>query len=212
MQRPAPSICSLSSLIASRCSCASRALDTIWSMRCSRFKARTISFARSSAASRRWENSSTPRTARICSPATSARPTSSASRRRRTHANTSARPNPSLYRQDEERALASAIDAAKAEASAAVAREDFEAAMARHGEASPPRRCVLRQGDGQRRRTSNCARTGSSCSTKSARRPARSPISPASKGEHTRRHARESGHPVIANRRDNARSCEQSCR
>ena len=44
----------------------------------------------SSAASRRWANSSTPRTARICSPATSARPTSSASRRRRTRANMSA--------------------------------------------------------------------------------------------------------------------------
>lgn len=39
------------------------------------------------------------------------------------------RPQPSLYRQSEERALASAIDAAKTEASAAVAREDFEAAM-----------------------------------------------------------------------------------
>jgi glycyl-tRNA synthetase beta chain len=39
------------------------------------------------------------------------------------------RPEPSLFRQDEERALASAIDVAKAEASAAVAREDFEAAM-----------------------------------------------------------------------------------
>jgi glycyl-tRNA synthetase beta chain len=39
------------------------------------------------------------------------------------------RPDPSLYRQDEERALASAIDIAKQEASAAVAREDFEAAM-----------------------------------------------------------------------------------
>jgi len=39
------------------------------------------------------------------------------------------RPNPSLFRQDEERALASAIDTAKAEAAAAVAREDFEAAM-----------------------------------------------------------------------------------
>jgi glycyl-tRNA synthetase beta chain len=38
-------------------------------------------------------------------------------------------PDPSLFRQDEERALASAIDVAKAEASAAVAREDFEAAM-----------------------------------------------------------------------------------
>jgi len=39
------------------------------------------------------------------------------------------RPDPSLYRQDEEWALAKAIDVAKAEASAAVAREDFAAAM-----------------------------------------------------------------------------------
>jgi glycyl-tRNA synthetase beta chain len=39
------------------------------------------------------------------------------------------RPNPSLYRQSEERALAGAIEAAKTEASAAVAGEDFEAAM-----------------------------------------------------------------------------------
>jgi glycyl-tRNA synthetase beta chain len=39
------------------------------------------------------------------------------------------RPDPSLYRQDEERALASAIDVAKQDASAAVAREHFEAAM-----------------------------------------------------------------------------------
>ncbi|MGA7490350.1 MAG: glycine--tRNA ligase subunit beta [Xanthobacteraceae bacterium] len=39
------------------------------------------------------------------------------------------RPAPALYAQDEERALAKAIDAAREEASAAVAREDFEAAM-----------------------------------------------------------------------------------
>jgi glycyl-tRNA synthetase beta chain len=39
------------------------------------------------------------------------------------------RPDPSLYRQDEEWALAKAIDLTKAEASAAVAKEDFEAAM-----------------------------------------------------------------------------------
>jgi glycyl-tRNA synthetase beta chain len=39
------------------------------------------------------------------------------------------KPDPSLYRQDEERALAKAIDTAKQEAAAAVAREDFEAAM-----------------------------------------------------------------------------------
>src|SRR5205814_8276618 len=38
-------------------------------------------------------------------------------------------PDPQYYRQDEEWALAKAIDAAKAEASAAVSREDFEAAM-----------------------------------------------------------------------------------
>ncbi len=39
------------------------------------------------------------------------------------------RPEPSLYRQDEETELANAIDIARAEASAAVAREDYEAAM-----------------------------------------------------------------------------------
>jgi glycyl-tRNA synthetase beta chain len=39
------------------------------------------------------------------------------------------RPEPSLYRQSEERALASAIEAAKTEASAAVTREDFGGAM-----------------------------------------------------------------------------------
>jgi glycyl-tRNA synthetase beta chain len=39
------------------------------------------------------------------------------------------KPDPSLYRQDEEKALARAIDIAKEEASAAVGREDFEAAM-----------------------------------------------------------------------------------
>jgi glycyl-tRNA synthetase beta chain len=39
------------------------------------------------------------------------------------------RPDPALYRQHEEKALASAIDIAKEEAAAAVAREDFEAAM-----------------------------------------------------------------------------------
>jgi glycyl-tRNA synthetase beta chain len=39
------------------------------------------------------------------------------------------RPDPSLYRQDEEWALSRAIDTAKAEAGAAVAKEDFAAAM-----------------------------------------------------------------------------------
>jgi glycyl-tRNA synthetase beta chain len=39
------------------------------------------------------------------------------------------KPDPSLYRQEEEKALARAIDVARDEASTAVAREDFEAAM-----------------------------------------------------------------------------------
>jgi glycyl-tRNA synthetase beta chain len=39
------------------------------------------------------------------------------------------RPDPSLYRQDEEWALAKAIDAAKTEAASAVKEEDFAAAM-----------------------------------------------------------------------------------
>ena len=43
----------------------------------------------------------------------------------------SARPIRQLYRQDEERALAKAIDAAKRRPHAAVAREDFEAPCAR---------------------------------------------------------------------------------
>jgi glycyl-tRNA synthetase beta chain len=38
-------------------------------------------------------------------------------------------PDPSLYKQPEEKALAQAIDAAKAEATRAVEKEDFEAAM-----------------------------------------------------------------------------------
>ena len=38
-------------------------------------------------------------------------------------------PDPTLYTQDEERALAAAIDVAKQQASAAVAREDFASAM-----------------------------------------------------------------------------------
>jgi glycyl-tRNA synthetase beta chain len=46
-------------------------------------------------------------------------------------------PDPSLYRQDEELALARSIDTAKAEAAAAVAREDFEAAMRAIAELRP---------------------------------------------------------------------------
>ncbi len=48
------------------------------------------------------------------------------------------RPDPSLYRQDEEWALSRAIDTAKEEAGAAVAREDFAAAMRAMAKLRPP--------------------------------------------------------------------------
>ena len=97
-------------------------------MRCSRSKARTISSS-SSAASRRWENSSTPRTAKICSPATSARPTSSASRRRRTTANIPARPIRSSIGRTRKGAGAGDRASPRPKPQRAVANEDFEAAM-----------------------------------------------------------------------------------
>ena len=59
----------------------------------------------------------------------------------------------------------------------------------RDGEAAPACRCVLRQGDRQRRRRSRSARTGCACSTKSARRPARSRISRGSKVSSAQRRA-----------------------
>ena len=62
------------------------------------------------------------------------------------------KPDPHLYLQPEERALAAAIHAAKEEAAKAVAKEDFERAMAAIAQAAAARRCVLRQGDGERRR------------------------------------------------------------
>ena len=67
-------------------------------------------------------------------------------------------PDPQFYRQDEEWALAKAIDAAKEEASAAVAREDFATAMSAMAKLRPHVRCVLRQGDGQRRRGADKAK------------------------------------------------------
>ena len=54
-----------------------------------------------------------------------------------------ARRMPALYTLDEEKTLAKAIDQVKAEAGAAVAKEDFAAAMTRNGKAAPGGRCVL---------------------------------------------------------------------
>ena len=82
------------------------------------------------AASRRWAASSTPRTAPICSPAPSAPSTSCASRRRRTTYSYDQAPDPNLLKRIEEKALAKAVDEVEKAAAAAVATEDFEAAMA----------------------------------------------------------------------------------
>ena len=69
-------------------------------------------------------------------------------------------PDPTLYRQDEEKALARAIDVAKSEAERAVATEDFEAAMRAMAKLAAACRRLLRQGHGQCRRQGACARTG----------------------------------------------------
>ena len=61
-------------------------------------------------------------------------------------------PDAALLQQAEEKELASAIGAAKAEADRAVASEDFAAAMTAMAKLRPHRRCLLRQGHGQRRR------------------------------------------------------------
>ena len=58
-------------------------------------------------------------------------------------------PDPRLYQQAEEKALAQAIDVAKSEAERAVAAEDFEAAMRAMAKTSPACGCLLRQGHRQ---------------------------------------------------------------
>ena len=60
-------------------------------------------------------------------------------------------PDPGLYAQAEEKALAQAIELAKAEADACGRGRGFRCRHARHGEAAAACRCVLRQGDRQRR-------------------------------------------------------------
>ena len=52
-------------------------------------------------------------------------------------------PDTGLYRLDEEKALAKAIDQVKTEAGAAVAKEDFAARDERNGKTAPGGRCVL---------------------------------------------------------------------
>ncbi len=86
--------------------------------------------------------------------------------------------NASLYQLDEEKALAAAIDQVKADAGAAVAKEDFAAAMTAMAKLASGGRRVLRQGEGQRRRPIRARKSASSCSTKSGPRPAPWRISP----------------------------------
>ncbi len=122
-------ICSPSSPTVSKSSSANKVRGTISSTPCSPSKARTI-FCSSSAASRRSANSSTPRTARICSPASSAPLTSSASKKRKIRANIPARRMPSsISKTKKKRRSPRRSQRAKTEATRAVEEEDFEAAM-----------------------------------------------------------------------------------
>ena len=61
-------------------------------------------------------------------------------------------PDPTLYLQVEETGLAGANNAAKVEAAHAVATDRLRGRHARYCETAALRRCLLRQGDGQRRR------------------------------------------------------------
>ncbi len=83
----------------------------------------------SCAGSRRSANSSTATTARTCSPASSARPISFAIEEKKDKRKFDGAPDASLFKVDEEKALAAAIAQVKLEAGAAVAKEDFASAM-----------------------------------------------------------------------------------
>ncbi len=76
-------------------------------------------------------------------------------------------PDVSLYKQDEEKALAAAIDAAKAEATCRRRKGRLRGRHARHGEATTERRCLLRQS------YSECG--GSGLARKPAETPQRNP-------------------------------------
>ena len=100
----------------------------------------------------------------------------------------------------------------------AVANEDFAAAMRAMAKLRAACRCLLRQGDGQRRRQGAARKPPASCSTKSAPPPARSPISPRSRDRSpvTIGRAGHAEHPAdLQDRptaRRSARSCDPNCR
>ena len=113
-----------------------KARDTILSMPCWRSKVRTISYS-SSAASRHWENSSIQRTERILLAGYKRATNIVRIEEKKDKREYTGAPDPGLYSQDEEKALAQTIDIAKAEAARAVAAEDFEAAMRAVAELRP---------------------------------------------------------------------------
>ena len=117
-----------SSRTVSKSSFASKARGTISSMRCSRSKARTISWP-SCAGSRPWENFSIPGTERILLSGYKRATNIIRIEEKKDAREYVGKPDPSLYRQEEEWGLSKAIGAARADAAAAVAGEDFEAAM-----------------------------------------------------------------------------------
>ncbi len=86
----------------------------------------------------------------------------------------------------EEKALAEAISLAKKEASAAVAKEDFAAAMSAMAKLRP-RSMPFSTRSPSMSTTRLCAKTALSCSTKSAKPPAPLRIFPRSRGRQYRR-------------------------
>ncbi len=101
---------------------------TISSMRCSRWKARTISSS-SSAASRRWARCWRATTARVCSPAYKRATNILRIEEKKDGRTYRRRARSGALHRHEERDLAAAIATAKQNAEDAVAREDFAAAM-----------------------------------------------------------------------------------
>ena len=75
------------------------------------------------------ENFSTPTMAKTCSPAIKRAANIIRIEEKKDSREYTGAPDPSLYKQPEEKGLAQAIEAARAEATRAVETEDFEAAM-----------------------------------------------------------------------------------
>jgi glycyl-tRNA synthetase beta subunit len=91
-------------------------------------------------------------------------------------------PDTKLLQQDEEKALAQAIGVAMNEAGAALVKEDFAAAMSAMAKLRPAVDAFSTRSPSMPT-TRRCAKTASSCSTRSARRRARLRIFRKSRGD-----------------------------